>query len=223
MAHGSGGSSVQIEDILVGDVWFGSGQSNMALTIDGVESEDKDPERRDKVLAAIVAGTHPMVRLHRGNRGWAISGPDVNRRFSSVMLSFGVALQRELDVPVGITVRAKIANAVTSFLSRQPFESAPACRAASESAANSPAAAREREQRDRLLAAWEEAARKARAAGEADPPQLRLTRVPGDLEGLMGESVIGHLNCMAIRGVLWDQGESGSGLAWSTSTRSWAP
>jgi sialate O-acetylesterase len=213
VARGSAGSTAKIEDILVGDVWFGSGQSNMAFTIDHCENEVKDPERRDKVLAAVVAGTHPMVRLHRGNAGWAVSGPDVNRGFSALMLSFGVALQRELDVPVGLSVSAIGARPVTAFMSRQQFEADPACVAARERARNSPEAAASKTERDTKLAVWEEAVRQARAAGAAAPPKP-TPAVYGELEGQFGNSAVGHLQGMAIRGVLWDQGESGSGFAW---------
>ncbi|MEI8320166.1 MAG: hypothetical protein WCH79_19705 [Planctomycetia bacterium] len=214
-ARGSGGSSVTIEDVLVGEVWFGSGQSNMAFTIDHCENDVKDPERRDKVLAAIVSGTHPMVRFHRGSGGWTVSGPDVNRGTSALMLSFGVALQRELDVPVGIWVSAIGARPVTAFLSRQQFEADPACVAAQERARKSPEHAPSKAQRDKVLADWEEAVRQARAAGTPELRKPPLPMVHGELEGpFFWSSAISDVQGMAIRGVLWDQGESGSGLPW---------
>lgn len=214
VARGSAGSTATIDDILVGDVWFGSGQSNMAFSIDHCEAEVKDPEQRDKVLAAIVAGTHPMVRLHRGNAGWAISGPDVNRGFSALMLSFGVALQRDIDVPVGLSVAAIGARPVTAFLSRQQFEADPACVAAQERARTSPEHAPSKAKRDQVLADWEEAVRQARAAGTPEPRKPPLPMVHGELEGPFWSSAISHVQGMAIRGVVWDQGESGSGLPW---------
>lgn len=51
------GKPIELEDVLVGDVWFGSGQSNMAFSVDHCDNDVKDPQRRDKVLAEIAAGS----------------------------------------------------------------------------------------------------------------------------------------------------------------------
>jgi sialate O-acetylesterase len=93
---GEGEEKIELEDILIGDVWIGSGQSNMAGGVAGYA-------RGDKVLATLAAGTYPHLRLCYGNGGpWQLSTPQTNRGFSALLFSFGQRLQKDLDVPIGL-------------------------------------------------------------------------------------------------------------------------
>ncbi len=100
----SGKNSLTLEDILVGEVWLGSGQSNMewslASTLDAA--------------AAIAAANHPELRLFHVPKvqspkpaedvkaQWAVCEPASVRAFSGVLYYFGARLQEELKVPVGL-------------------------------------------------------------------------------------------------------------------------
>ncbi len=86
--------------MLIGDVWIGSGQSNMAGGVGGYA-------KRDEVLAELAAGTYPQLRLCRGKGGtWQKSNPQTNARFSALLFAFGQRLQGDLDVPVGLILGA---------------------------------------------------------------------------------------------------------------------
>jgi len=95
-----GSNTVELKDVLVGDVWIGSGQSNMAGGVGGYA-------KRDEVLAELAAGTYPQLRLCRGKGGsWQQSTPQTNQGFSALLFAFGQRLQKDLDVPVGLILGA---------------------------------------------------------------------------------------------------------------------
>ena len=103
-----------IKDVLVGEVWLCSGQSNMAWTM-----------RSDKSRAAEANTTLPNVRFV-GNRGsWQALGPETMGRCSAAAYHFGKYLHGKLDVPVGLVVRATGGRSIQYFM---PAEAAEACR-----------------------------------------------------------------------------------------------
>ena len=93
-AKGSG-NEVKLSDVLVGEVWIGSGQSNMAGGAGGYS-------KNDEVLANYIkSGPYPTLRLY--NRGsWAVADEKTIAAFSAIHFSFGYALHKELKIPVGL-------------------------------------------------------------------------------------------------------------------------
>ena len=87
------------KDVLVGEVWFGSGQSNMAWGLRAF--------REDAPLMAAAAAVPANLRIcsARG-KGW--SKPDAKslQGFSAQLFYFGTLLQKELGVPVGLIIGA---------------------------------------------------------------------------------------------------------------------
>jgi len=213
-------NTLKLEDVLVGEVWLGSGQSNMF----GPASEYvKD----DEVLAKMVAvGPYPKIRLNRldtpASTGWKEATPDNLMTFSAQLFSFGCGLQKELNVPVGLLVGAVAGKPSGFFLSQEAFNSDPACQDL-VAKGNS----------DEALKKFDEAVKKYEVAMEEwkkDVEQLRaegveekkLPRAPAkplkvgstfyDLIGNLYERNIRPAVPYAIRGALWDQGESSTGL-----------
>ncbi|MFN8587092.1 MAG: sialate O-acetylesterase [Candidatus Eisenbacteria bacterium] len=100
--------TLTFRDVLVGEVWLASGQSNMEMPVRGWGRVlDADAE--------VAAAAHPNLRLvsveHRvayapetGARtsGWQVCGPANVANFSAVAYFFGRSLERELKVPVGL-------------------------------------------------------------------------------------------------------------------------
>ncbi len=109
----AGANTVRLHDILVGEVWLCSGQSNMEMAV-GVASAGAQPESaHDRGLAGeLPAMFYPAVRLFRVEKkhqppdvvsdGWTACGGDALARFSAAGFFFGAELQRNLGVPVGL-------------------------------------------------------------------------------------------------------------------------
>jgi len=100
-----GSSKIALTDILVGEVWLCSGQSNMEWTVRNSNSAE----------AEIASGHHPEIRhlkiLHTpaatpqesvATTGWQRSSPATVGNFSAVGYYFARHLQDHLDVPIGL-------------------------------------------------------------------------------------------------------------------------
>lgn len=104
-------SDILLEDILFGEVWLCSGQSNMEMPMRGFEGQ---PILESAM--AIATGTNTKLRLFtvekKGNktplkdvdkyRGWQAASPESVKNFSAVAYFYGQQLQQILDVPVGM-------------------------------------------------------------------------------------------------------------------------
>ncbi len=103
-----GENEIVLTDILVGEVWIGSGQSNMQWSVNA----------SDNAAAEIAAAKFPKLRLFlvpnvlsgipnaNVNASWKECSPASVRSFSAVLYFFGRHLHRELDVPVGLIASA---------------------------------------------------------------------------------------------------------------------
>jgi sialate O-acetylesterase len=99
-----GSNEVTIADVLVGEVWLASGQSNMAMTVR--RCRDADTEQ--------AAADFPRIRMFTVRRNaqlspqqdfqgtWAVCSPETVGKFSGAAYFFGRRLHRELKVPVGL-------------------------------------------------------------------------------------------------------------------------
>lgn len=100
-----GHNTIVIEDILIGEVWLGSGQSNMEWTpsggIDHANKEIKGanhPEIRFFTVFTRAANT-PQQLL---NGEWVVCTPKTMEDFSAVLYFFGRELNQELGIPIGL-------------------------------------------------------------------------------------------------------------------------
>lgn len=104
----SGDNEVVFHDVLVGEVWLCSGQSNMQWPMEHSENAD----------AAIAAASHPQIRLfhtpkvcsesplEKIDAQWETCTPETVGGFSAVAYYFGRKLHQDLDVPVGLLLSA---------------------------------------------------------------------------------------------------------------------
>ncbi|MCA9179011.1 MAG: hypothetical protein KDB14_31320 [Planctomycetales bacterium] len=208
---------VTFKDVLVGDVWVGSGQSNMAGTVSSYAA-------RDETLDALLQKSYPSIRLARGLAGrangprWQVATPEAARAFSALLFPFGERLHRELNVPIGLIVGAVGGTPSGSWIPPQTFTDSQLCRESiAEFAKTYDHDAAEKRYRE-ALKAWEAAVAAAKAAGEKPrgrqpaPPAKPGEMTRGGAIGGLYERHIGPAVGYRIRGVLWDQGEAGSGM-----------
>jgi sialate O-acetylesterase len=100
-----GKNTIKLTDILVGEVWLCSGQSNMEWTV----AQSNNPQEE------ISAGNHPRIRHIKiphvpamtaqdnvASNGWQAATSQTVGSFTAVGYYFGRELMKELDVPVGL-------------------------------------------------------------------------------------------------------------------------
>ncbi len=127
----SGGERVAIEDVLIGEVWLGSGQSNMAWRV----AISADPDE------ACAAATDPRIRLLTlpGNpqiepqtrddgAAWQLATPATVREFSAVAWNFARHLRPQVDVPIGIIVSAWGGTPIETWMAVDALACVPSAR-----------------------------------------------------------------------------------------------
>ncbi len=204
-----GANTLTLDDVLVGEVWVGSGQSNMA---GGVAGYAKNDEVLDK---AFKAAPYPKLRLAKATGGWKEATDKNVANFSALLFAFGVKLQQDLDVPVGLMLGAVGGTPSGHWLTQEMLEADAGCQAAIKTfaATYSFEAAQKKHETD--LAAWEKAAEQAKKDGKTPPKKPDAPLKAGECRGKIGHLYEAHVHPFiphGIRGVLWDQGESGTAV-----------
>ena len=101
----AGDETAEVKNVLVGEVWLCSGQSNMQMAVKGADNFEKEQ----------AAANHPLIRmfltdlkasteLQKDCTGsWKVCSPDNVGTFSATAYFFGRELQKELDVPLALS------------------------------------------------------------------------------------------------------------------------
>ncbi len=208
-------------NVLVGEVWLCSGQSNMQWPL----------HQTSNSAAAIAAAADPALRLFYTPRvshdtpqdtvgtNWSVSGPASASNFSAVAWYFGRELRRALKVPVGLINSSWGGTPAEAWTPRPVLEAHPVLRAIvtnHEHACRiySPEAART--QLVAQLVKWSNDVVKAKADGREPPRRPQLQENPATASrrpGCLYNGLIHPLVPCALRGAIWYQGESNSGKA----------
>ncbi len=227
-----GKNTIQLNNILVGEVWLCAGQSNMQRTL-------SQTARGEKVRAGAL---HPLIRLFNVSREvafqhetgplatWQPCTPATVREFSAAGYYFGVALQNELGVPVGLINASFGGSQAEAWTPVEYLSASPDLR---------PTVDREKiwekerpfvqAKYDEDMRAFQAAVKQARQEGNERPRRpgvpdaLREYRIAASIYTTMIEPLIPF----ELRGVLWYQGESNQDraeqyeLLLTTMIRSW--
>ena len=206
----SGTNTVKVRNVMVGEVWLCSGQSNMAMEVR--EAKDADAE--------IAAADYPDIRLFTVppqirdvpardvDAQWRVCSPATVARFSAAGYYFGRRLHRELHVPVGLICGAQGSTPAEAWTEIEALKAA---------IADPVGHWHEQVQREAevkadyeaKLAAWEQ---KAKTEGKEPPDKpvrpyylgwARLAQPAGLWNG-----TIAPLVPYGIRGAIWYQCES---------------
>lgn len=229
-----GNNDVTFTNVAVGDVWIGSGQSNMewAVNISGdpekVKAASKNPNVRLFTVGRRTA-TEPVDdqadMKHLGK--WVTAGPDTVGQFSAVLLHFGQHLQKELDVPVGLIHTSWGGTPAQAWTSAEALAAVPELKHYADAAkAAGPALAKAKTEYDpakakaayqEALKKWEAVAAKAKEGKKSFPPKPQPPAAPTAVNphtpASLYNGMIHPLLPFAIKGAVWYQGESNAGNA----------
>ncbi len=182
--------TVVLSDVLVGEVWLGSGQSNMEMPVGNAYRPDVYPGAQN-FREEITNANHPQLRLFLVDHqlaarpirdvpspGWQVCSPETVPRFSAVGYFFVRDLQRQLSVPVGMISSAWSATFAEAWCSPDCLRTLPKF-------------ARRRE------------AFEAQNARTIPAPEIRREDPAALFNGM-----IAPLIPYALRGVIWYQGEN---------------
>ena len=162
----------------------------------------------------------PAAPIRRS--GWHGPGPAGRKptpanidKFSALLFAFGVRLQQELDVPVGLMLGAVGGTPSGPWLSEEAYVSDAACKEVIKKFAATYPLADLQKKYEEALAKWEKDAEEAKKANKTPPPRPAPPRKPGEPASKIGNLYEAHIRPFipfGIRGVLWDQGESGTAI-----------
>jgi sialate O-acetylesterase len=207
----TGKNSVEISDVVVGEVWICSGQSNMEWSMSSSFEPASDIASSANPNIRLFTVTkrrspHPETELGHAKHAWAVAAPDVVKSFSAVGYYFGRDLQPALGVPVGLIHTSWGGSPAEVWMSEEVLKGnheysrdivdayAPALRGYVEA-------------RNKWMAAKKAAEAKGEKFNQGGPwtPWYPTELYNGMLRPLMP---------YAIAGAIWYQGESNAGRAW---------
>lgn len=99
-----GKNRVEFKDVLVGEVWVCSGQSNAEWTVDISANPQEEIKNANYPQIRMVKVQHNAAEKPQDdvNATWAVCSPDSAPKFSAIGYYFGRKLHQELKVPLGI-------------------------------------------------------------------------------------------------------------------------
>jgi sialate O-acetylesterase len=120
-------SSITIKNILIGEVWVCSGQSNMALILKGtLNAEQEAAKATDSKIRFFQTPKIPAIKpLYDCKGKWVVCSPKEAAEFSATGYYFGKELRKELNVPVGLIQSAYGGSGVGSWYSREALSVEP--------------------------------------------------------------------------------------------------
>ncbi len=218
----AGSNTIVVEDVLIGEVWLASGQSNMNMPIDwGVFGPAGSAELKQGLAEADLPNFR-MFLVDRAIAGqpaddvrgsWVVCKGNNILKWSAVGYFFGRELHGELGVPVGIIKSAVGGTPVESWMNRNALIEAVPELATSIEQWDRNVANFSEEAYQQELKAWQEKAAKAAADGKPAPRKPVRATENAWRPNCLYNGMISPLSPYAIRGVIWYQGESNAHAA----------
>lgn len=220
----AGKNTITLKNVLVGEVWICSGQSNMQLTV----------QQAGKAQEEIAAANHPQIRMFNVERHpsmtpeadckgvWKEATSASVGEFSAVGYFFGRHLHRVLKVPVGLINTSWGGTRVEAWTSREALEERPC---AAEMLADWKDAVTQWDEPkelaafDKRKADWQARVQKIDAENAKLPADQKKTKpqAPRPPEAptktphhpsVLFNGMVAPLIPYAIKGAIWYQGES---------------
>lgn len=191
-----GTQTIQLSDVLVGEVWLCTGQSNMRFMLrqatGGAEAIRQSGDTGLRLLnftGTLKEGT--TAQSYFSTSGWQPSSPASSPDFSAVAWFFGQGLRRELGVPIGLILNAVGGAPIESFLPPAVISADASC--------------------TQRTAGWTTNTAYPRWCRERAAQEMAKFRTPGFhpfAPSALHVAGLAPLQPFALRGILWYQGES---------------
>ena len=203
----SGKNSITLMDVLVGEVWIASGQSNMEWSM----------RNSFQPFGDIVAANNPKLRLFtvpklKANEpvkdvvsAWKETSPSTVSNFSAVAYYFGLKLQKDLGVPVGLIHTSWGGSPAEVWMRDEVLSGNPEYKRDIVDAYGT-----QMEKLAESVAQWEKEQAQAKADGK---PFTKRKPGAGWKPSELYNGMIAPLIPYAIKGAIWYQGESNAGRA----------
>jgi sialate O-acetylesterase len=210
----AGKNTITLTNILVGEIWVCSGQSNMGMSVSQVQDAEKELAGADQPMIRLFES--PKVVLPRPASDvygrWQACTPTTVKGFTAAGYFFGLDLQKKLNVPVGLINTSWGGTRIEPWTPAEAFAEIPALKSIAEQVAS------QNEEQTKGLSplvpaveAWAKAAREAQAKGQPVPPLPALppSRLSQNSQPTtLYNGMVAALVPFAIRGAIWYQGES---------------
>jgi sialate O-acetylesterase len=209
-AEAAPAQTIALDDVLVGDVWLASGQSNMEFRMHQAATASADlPHAANPRIRLLMIKNRASeyAQDDADTNGWAASSPETAHDFSAVAWYFAREIEQREKVPVGV---------IDSTWGGTVAESWTRLRALGEDASLAPVFVSRGRMTDRetdaLLEDKDQQRQRAEAKAQGKPtpefPWHPMLSMWGP--GLLWNGMIAPLTPLPIRGVIWYQGESNS-------------
>ncbi len=218
----SGSTKRDLQDVLIGEVWMCSGQSNMGFKLAGDWNGDLEAAASKlpnlRLISVPQVGTQELQNDFKG--AWKASTPESAGNFSAVGFLYGRYLHQILNVPVGLIDNSWGGSDAEAWMRRSTLEQDPRFKLLMETAVKKETAIQTEKAKldyEQAMIKWKAAVEKAKAEKQTPPraptsPQQWLAgqnRVGNIFAGVLNPT-IGY----GIKGVVWYQGESNAPRAY---------
>lgn len=212
----TGSTRREIGDVLIGEVWMCSGQSNMGFKLTDDWNGDLEAAASKmsnlRLIKVPNLGTQEMQENFDGQ--WQAAQPEAALPFSAVGFLYGRYLHQILNVPVGLIDNAWGGSSAEAWVRRSALEKDPRFKRLMESATRREAELlpdQGKAEMERLMAEWRARCIEVGATNPAGRPQNWLAgrSRPGNIFAGVLSPTLGY----GIKGVIWYQGESNADRA----------
>ncbi|HEY3325244.1 MAG TPA: sialate O-acetylesterase [Planctomycetota bacterium] len=215
----SGENTLTFKNVLVGEVWVCSGQSNMEFGVGGCLNAPAEMKAADIPIIRhikIPYVHYPFPQTDVDAR-WQVAAPNNIGGCTAVGFFFAKELIKELDVPVGLIDSNWGGTRIEPWIPREGFAATPELKDMSkqieESYPDSEVGQKRWQDYVAKMKEWFPQAEKALTTKQFPPPAPAEPALNGDNQQLthLYNGKISPLVPYAIRGALWYQGESNGG------------
>lgn len=215
-------SSKTIKNVMVGEVWLCSGQSNMALnvsTVEGGEAELLNAKANPNIRLCFIKGEPTHAQQSDVPTFWEVSSGQTARQFSAIGYFVAQKLEKELKVPVGVIMCACPHSRIESWMTKRSLDALVEGKKELERSelAHKQYAALRDEFLEKMTQ-WKLKSQQGEASAEPAPvPPKNLYEPNSASKGLPACSVfnsfVAPIAGYTVKGILWYQGESNVGEA----------